>query len=1208
LTVRKYQNIINNPLLKRVTDNTGYFKFGFSVIWISLCLILSIQSILFSQIDPNYKEVKLKIIHTDTLLKTEDKFIIQNSDVIKIDNKTLVRYSDYVLNYRTGIISFAKDLFKKYSLDTNRIYDVIINYDLFPYSFKDEYSIFDLKIERDTLTGDTVQIATQTQDLIDNLFEGTDLQKSGSLFRGFTLGTNRDISLNSGFRLQLNGKLTKDIEITAALTDENTPIQPEGNTQKLQELDKVFIELKSNNISATIGDIDVNLQSSEFFNFKRKIQGAKGYGEFGFGSFLLTGAVSRGKFNSNTLNGLDGVQGPYRLNGVDNEINIVVLSGTEKVFLDGVPMVRGEQADYVIDYGLGQITFTNKRLITNASRVIVDFEYSDRKYSRTLMVANNGLKLFNKKLTLNVSYINETDNEDKTIDFTLSDSDKVILKNAGADKLSATKSGVVFVGKDSLNHAQGTYIKVDTLINSQSYTFYRFKPGDSSAVYNVTFSFVGSGKGDYNGVSTYQYNFAGIGQGSYAPVVFLPMPSAYQLAGLSLDYSFNRTRDFYVKLESAYSIFNINKFAYTNSKNNGFAVNGEIGINKPNFNFLGLKLENFSLRYKERMIDKKFTTLDRMNSAEFNRNFDMFDSTTATENYRDGNISISPTKFIKVDGNFAQLVRGDFFNSTRLSGIFDFNNTNSPNFKKELPIAKYSVENISSDNKNFGRTGSWFKQTAFLGYKKFIGEENKQSFIEFSGTLNNENRRTQVKTSLADSLTFESFSFIEAAPKFSINNFYNLNFFSELNYRKDDIPNQGVLENLSNSFTQRYGLTYSGLSWFYTDIDFAIRNRTYSSLGLQQGNEDNKTVLVNSRMRLSPFSSAVQADILYSVSSERTAKVQKAFILVPIGQGNYIYLGDLNNNGIQDENEFQLTNYDGNYVRLNLPTDQFFPTVDLKTSLRLNIKPSKYFFLNSKNILADIYNNFSTESYFRIDEKSKDPNTDNLYYLKLNTFQNDSNTLAGTQLIQQDVFFFENNPQYSFRLRYQQTKGFNQYSGGNERNLAINRSVRIRLGLTSDITSQIELITKTDRNIAPVNSIRNRNITGYNINTDLSYRPIQSIESGFQLNFANSDDRYPVKETIAKINQQILRFIYSFATLGRIRIEIERNEVLLNQPETNFPYELTAGKPAGKSYYWRGSFDYSISKNIQATLNYDGRVEGRKQVIHTGRAQVTAFF
>jgi hypothetical protein len=1108
------------------------------------------------------------------------------------------------------LITISNELFKKYSLDTTRIYDLSVIYDIFPFSFKDVYSNFDLVLERDTLTGDTVQVAMQKKDIVENLFEGTNLEKSGSLFRGFTIGSNRDLSLNSGFRLQLNGKLSKDIEITAALTDESTPIQPEGNTTKLQELDKVYIELKSHNITATIGDIDVNLQSSEFVNFSRKIQGAKGYGEFNFGNFLLTGAVSRGKYNSNTFNGIDGVQGPYRLTGSNNEVNILVLSGTEKVYIDGIQMVRGEQADYSIDYGLGQITFTNKRLMTNASRIVVEFEYSDKKYSRTFFAYGNKIDLFKKNLSIGFSYVNETDNENKPIDFTLSDSDKVVLKNAGDDKNRAVKSGVTFAGKDSITHkGVGAYIKIDTTINSNSYTIYRFVPGDTNAVYNVTFSYVGQGKGDYTAYSVYQYNFVGINQGSYAPVIFIPVPTSYQLADITLNYSSNKEKSFYLRLESAYSFLNKNKYSDLTSNKGGVALFGAVGINKSNFNFLGSKIKNIDLSFKDRVINKLFNSLDRINSVEFNRNYDVQDSTISTEELREGNLSLSPNNLINIRGNFGQLKRGDYFNSNRYTASFEFNNPSVPLDTSDLPKIKYTFENINSNNSIFSLDDNWAKHYGYLGYKKFIGGRNLSSpFIQLSFEFLAESRKDVNNLLYGDSLRAESFSYNEYVPKISLNNFYDLNIFAEFDYRKDDNVNNGSFFNLSNLSTQKYGFTYNGTSWLYSTFDFSVQNRTYSDEAKRLGNADNKTLLVNSRVRISPLRSAIQTDLLYSITSERTSIIQKMFVSVPVGQGNYIYLGDLNHNGIQDENEFQLVNYDGDYIKLNIPTDRYFPTIDLKTSARIYIKPSRYFVISGDNFFADVINNLSTETILKIDEKSKDPNTDNIYFLNLASFLNDSNTISGTQMIQQDINFFETSPVYSLRLRFIQQKGFSQYSSGNERLLNLQRAVRFKLGLTKDLSTQLEYVNKTDRNIAPINSNRNRNILSNSLNSDFAYRPIPQIESGFQFNFTRATDFYPAKSNRADINQQILRFIYSFTSIGRVRVELERDEILMNTDITNFPYELTNGRVSGKSYYWRTILDYSISKNIQASVNYDGRVEGNRQVIHTGRAQVTAFF
>lgn len=1188
-----------SPLIPKLRLGNVIITLQFAII------LLFFSGILRAQENPNYKLLKKQFTFLDTVIATGDKFLIPGSDSLVITGVNFVRNDDYKIDYRNGNIKFTEGLFDKYSLDTTRIYDIYIYYNLFPFNFRDEYSNFDIVVERDTVTGDTIRIATTSKDFIENLFEGTDLEKSGSIFRGINFGSNRDLTLNSGFRLQLNGKLAKDVEITAALTDESTPLQPEGNTLKLQELDKVFIELRSNNVIATLGDIDINFRKSEFVNFNRKIQGAKGFGDFNFTNLTLTGAVSRGKFNSNSFNGSDGVQGPYRLVGADNEVNLLVLSGTESVYLDGIRMTRGEQADYVIDYALGQITFTNNRLITNASRIVVDFEYSDRKYSRTLLAANNNYNLLSKNLKIGFSYVNESDNEDKTIDFTLSEADKEILRNAGSDKLKATKSGVVFVGLDSLGRSLGQYAKRTDSVN---YVYYEYLPGDTAAVYNITFTFVGAGKGDYTNISFLRYDYAGRNKGSYAPVIFLPVPTSYQIADVNLEFTPGRNKDLFFRFESAYSFYDRNKFsALDNSNNGGVAVFGTAAYRKNDFRLFGRTFKNLELSYTQRIINKSFFSLDRINAVEFNRNFDVQDSTEATEDLKEGILMINPSEIISVKANLSNLKRGDFFNSLRAIASFEFNNVLSDT--TNLPKIKYTFENVSSDFKSLNQKGDWLKNFAAVSYKLNLKKDVRNpANIVFNFEYTGETKKNSLNSSVGDSLLGESFAFHELTPRISFNNIYDFNFYGEFGYRKDDVPTEGNLVALSNSYTKKFGAGYSGISWFYTVFDIAIRDRKYSSYGLNTNNTDNQTVLVNSRTRFSPLNNSVTLDLLYNITSERTAKIEKLFVLVPVGQGNYIYLGDLNNNGVQDENEFQLVNYDGNYLKLNIPTDQYFPTVDLKTSARLYMKPSRYYYMAGDNFFYDLYNNLSTETFIRVDEKSKDPVTDNLYFLKFNSFLNDSNTLAGSQLFQQDLNFFESNPQYSLRLRFVQQNGFNQYSSGNERLLNIQRSAKFRFGVTNDIIFQLEYISKTDRNLAPPNSLRNRDIGSDIFITDIAYKPIAEIESGLELNFTRSEDSYPEISTRADINSQIFRFIYSFTTSGRVRLEFERSEIVLNPGVSIYPYELTSGKVEGKSYFWRIFFDYSISKNIQANINYDGRLEGSRRVIHTGRAQVTAFF
>jgi len=1105
--------------------------------------------------------------------------VISNSEGIRLRGKIL-RSTDYTIHYDKSYFTLSDSL--QYSIfDT-----VYVSYNALNLLLSKEYKRRTLEIRYDERYKDTIRaIKYEPGGLTSESIFGSGIEKSGTLVRGFSVGTTKDFTLNSGLRLQLSGKISEDIEIVAALTDENTPIQPEGNTERLEELDKVFIQIKHPNATGIFGDYQLQRRTGEFGLLDRKLQGL--HGEFNYLDYsgFVSVASSKGKFNSTLFNGQDGVQGPYRLSGRNNERDILIISGTEKVFLDGVEMMRGESNDYTIEYGNAQLTFTPKRLITSASRITVDFEYSDRRYQRSFFGAGTQSSFFDNRFTIKLQFLREGDDQTAPIDITLNDEDKRILSEAGNDRYKAVKSGVSPALPDSLGRVVGSYIRKDTTINSQPYTYYLYSPGDSTAIYNVSYSYIGEGLGDYVKESLGNYRFAGIKGGNYLPVIYLPMPELKQMGNIVLD--FKPWDDLYLSFEYSGSSWDRNRFSTIGDNDNyGYARNIFIRLNPKKISIGNISLGRIGFSYKDRYIQDKYTSADRLNDVEFGRNYNTGSVTTSgSEQLRELNLNLQPVNELFISSTYGMLKNGKF-TSNRTNNIIRFTNNTDYN-------VEYNLDYVSTENLNL--RSYWLRQKGIGYYNiwqlrpgvEFYAEEKKDKF------------------GLTDSLVSGSLKYNEVVPFIMVPGTFGLSLTAKYSMRDEYSPFSGILFKESRSLSQLYELNYSGIREVQTSFNLTLRNKKYEPLFKEKGALNSETILIRSQSRFNLWE-PIRGDFFYEVSTQRSAKLERVFVRVQSGTGNYRYIGDLNNNGIADENEYEPTFYDGDYLQVTIPTEQLYPVIDLKTSTNWKIEFYKMF--EATTFINKVIRAFSTETLWRIEENSREEDYKKIYLLNLSAFQNEKNTIRGSNYIQQDLFMYENSQDLSFRFRYTQRKFLNQFSGGVERGYNRERSLRIKFRMIEEISNQTDLTNTTDYVNAPVQSNRKREITDNNVITDFSYRPVRNIEVGFKFKTGTSIDEYPAKPTKIDVNSQLIRFNLSFAGSGRLRIELERTELTGTAPDIILPFELTGGNELGKNYFWRLNFDYRLSTNLQSTVSYDGRLQGTNKAIHTARAEVRAYF
>ncbi len=1105
--------------------------------------------------------------------------LIPQSEILQLRGRILSK-RDYSISPNTLIVSLGDSL--AYS-----IFDTLfVTYQSVKLDIKKSYRL--RKIERfDALNGDSMSVLkSRSVPVSSESIFGKRMEKSGSIIRGFSVGSNKDLTLQSGFRLQLAGKLSDDIDIVAALTDENSPIQPEGNTERLDELDKVFIQVKHKNAELTFGDYEIKKSSGEFGNISRKLQGV--YTEFNYDNHrgYLAYAAAKGKFNTYSFNGADAVQGPYQLFSAANSKDIIVIAGSERVYLNGMLLKRGEQNDYSIDYANAQVSFTPNKLITSASRIIVEFEYTDRFYARNFFAAGGQTSFLKDRVKISIDYFREGDDKDAPIDITLSDSDKTVLRNAGGDRTKAVKSGIALAAPDSTGRRIGVYEKVDTLINSANVTFYRYNPGVPGAVYFLTFTYVGNGIGSYNRQGPGWFIYVGTGQGNYDPVILLPLPELKQL--MNINFSYNVAALGSLDINTAGSNYDLNRFSsHDNGENSGYAYNIIYKSNPFELKYAGTKLGALKVKGRERFVSNNFNTMERVGEVEFSRAYNLPASTARqNERLREAGLNYESGSVFSTDINYGHIDRQSLFQSTRIQNMASIRPISLLKFN-------YDIDYVASSN-----------QISKTKWTRF-SSKNVYEYKYIQPVLDVLYEDKTEKKGASDSLLASSLKYSELTPGFILTPVTGIILNLDYVRRDDYFPLKGLMQKESRSIGYSISADIRNGSELQASLNVSSRKKNYTEMFKQIGSLNSDVLLIKSLTRYNPFYQ-FSTDISYEASSQKSALLQRVFIPVQKGVGNYRYVGDLNNNGVKDENEYEPAAFDGEYVVVTIPSDKLYPVIDLKSGIRFKWNFNKT--MDSNDLVSAALDALSFETYGRVEENSKEPEVNNIYFLKLSKFLSDENTIRGAQNFLQSVYLFENSNEFSIRWQYQQNRAQNSYGSGIEKGFKKEQSLRIKFQMVQEISNQTDLSSGTDNLFAPAAKIRNRNLDKSSLLSDFSYRPINWIEAGFSFGVSRVQDYYPINVTIVDGNSQIFRLNFSFGGYGRLRIEIERNELIVNRTDNYIPFEITNGNEIGKNFFARLNFDYRLAANLQTTANYEGRKLSESQIVHTARAELRAFF
>lgn len=1078
-----------------------------------------------------------------------------------------------------------------------------VKYRVLPYALSATFSLIDTTQQEDNPTGLIIgsydPFATGG-----GLLDGQQLNYSGSFSRGLSFGNRQDLVLNSSFNLQLSGEIGDGIVVTAAITDDNLPIQPEGNTRQLRDFDRIFIRLEKDRTRLTAGDYELASPEGYFLQYYKKLEGAS----FETSQVLDNGgqwkntasvAIARGQFRRQQLNAIEGNQGPYKLQGSQNERFIIVLAGTEKVIVDGQTLTRGRDADYTIDYNQGEVTFTSQQLVTKDSRINVEFEYADQRYLRSLYAANTSYEQGRWRAYTNI--YSQQDSKNASGDLQLSDAEREQLQLAGDELQGATISTISSL--DAPDSQRATYRLADTLINCGGQdSLFRRLIFDAEAVLVASFSRVGAGQGNYvldleQTANERVYRWVAPDpitcepKGEYEPLRQLVAPKLQRLMSSGGSYALGNNGQ--VKAELAYSQTDNNRFSQLDTQDdNGLAARADW----EQYWLLGADSSNWRLETQANYewVQANFRSINPYRSPEFLRDWSLANvngvgNTLPTQEQLSGaGLALAHPTAGRLQYRWASFVRDSLYIGQRHEGRLE------SNWKNWHLTATNSWLNSQANERN-----TRFTRPNLLLQKRFERWNNWQLRLEA------QSEKSESRTATLDELNANSFFFQRYSANISSpeqeqwqvsTGFRSRTDYQPLGdrFQQSTLAQEGELSGRwrpSKSFNTKANLTYRELKVLDTQLSTQ---------------DPAKTLLGRLDATLNLWKSGFRSNTTYEIGSGQEPRIEYTYLFVGAGQGQYIWLDSLyNNDGKIQVNEMEIAPFPdiADHIRVSIFTDDFIRTDNLNLNQSLALDPNRWW---SKSELGwqRFLGRFDWQSSLSINRKVRALEGVQSW----NPWQNnlpDSALVALTANQRHALYFNRRSTKYDLQLEHSLQPRRLVPTTGFESRLLRTTSLRSRWNMTDAATLRLEASHRQREADSEFFNNKDYQLAGYSLKPSVSYQPGQDYRLVLAYTHLTEENTLPgTSEQLLRRELQLEGNYQQWLRLSASMVNIE----LTGDPRSPVGFVLLNGLQDGQNWIWNASLTRQLGRFLQMTLTYEGRQTGEAATVHVGRAQVTAVF
>ena len=251
---------------------------------------------------------------------------------------------------------------------------------------------------------------------------------------------------------------------------------------------------------------------------------------------------------------------------------------------------------------------------------------------------------------------------------------------------------------------------------------------------------------------------------------------------------------------------------------------------------------------------------------------------------------------------------------------------------------------------------------------------------------------------------------------------------------------------------------------------------------------------------------------------------------------------------------------------------------------------------------------FSDQARVRIKRKTNDFNTNEAFNPFAQTI-NDTSLVSTNSNIRNTLFFNRTSSIFGAEYAYQNINSKTLLASGFDSRSNEYQEVSLRLNIKRKFTIKVSGKIGDKKSEADYTSGRDYSVSYVYLEPSLIYQPNTVMRISLDGRGSEKRNLQALGGELARVMELGANFKYNQREKGSLQGSFKGVQINYTGVQNSaLGFEMLEGLKPGMNFTWNVGYQRSISKNLQLSIQYNGRKSEDNRMIHSGGMEVRAFF